>query len=110
MRKGKNSHALVEQLSSVTTLNEEETGLVRRLETYLLWAGRYTVPWKLETYVDHSLEFREALMGSDLNTVEGLYRRLFSLVEVERTAERSAALEKATQGLERSESLGSSQA
>jgi hypothetical protein len=41
VRKGKKSHALMEQLSSVTTLNEEEIGLVRRLETYLLWAGRY---------------------------------------------------------------------
>jgi hypothetical protein len=51
------------------------------------------VPWKLETYVDQSLEFREALMGSDLNTAEGLYRRLLSLVQLEATAEGSAALE-----------------
>ena len=64
-----NSHALVEQLSSVTTLNEEEIGFGQaRLETYLARAGRYTVPWKLETYVDESREFREALMGSDLST------------------------------------------
>ena len=109
VRKGKKSHALVEQLSSVTTLNEEELGLVRRLETYLVWAGRYTVPWKLETYVDQSREFREVIMGSDLNTAEGLYRRLLSLVQLERTAEGSAAPERATQSLERSESLGSSQ-
>jgi hypothetical protein len=80
----------VEQLSSVTTLNEEEIGLVRRLETYLVWAGRYTVPWKLETYVDESREFREALMGSDLSTAEGLYKRLLLLVQFEALEGRSA--------------------
>lgn len=92
VRKGKKSHALVEQLSSVTTLNEEEMRLVRRLETYLMWAGRYTVPWKLETYVDQSRKFREVLMGSDLNTAEGLYKRLLSLVQFE-APEGGAALE-----------------
>jgi hypothetical protein len=94
VRKGKKSRALVEQLSSVTTLNEEEIVLVRRLETYLVWAGRYTVPWKLETYVDESREFREVLMGSDLNTAEGLYKRLLLLVQFE-APEGSAALEQA---------------
>jgi hypothetical protein len=93
VRKGKNSHALVKQLSSVTTLTDEEISLVRRLETYLLWAGRYTVPWKLQTYVDDSREFRESIQGSDLNTAEGLYRRLLSLVQSEATAEGSAALQ-----------------
>jgi hypothetical protein len=99
VRKGKKSHALVEQLSSVTTLNEEEMRLVRRLETYLMWAGRYTVPWKLETYVDQSREFREVLMGSDLNTAEGLYKRLLSLVQSE-APEEGGALEQAA-GIEK---------
>ena len=67
--------------------------MVRRLETYLVWAGHYTVPWKLETYVDHSLEFREALMGSDLNTAEALYSRLLALVQLEAATEGRAALE-----------------
>jgi hypothetical protein len=91
--KGKTSHALVKQLSSVTTLTDEEIRLLKRLETYLLWAGRYTVPWKLETYVDASQEFHESIQGSDLNTATGLYSRLLSLVQSKATAKGSAALE-----------------
>ncbi len=87
VRKGKNPHALVKQLSSVTTLTDEEISLVRRLETYLLWVGRYTVPWELQTYVDASQEFRESIQGSDLSTATGLYRRLLSLVQSEATVE-----------------------
>jgi len=87
----KKAHALVQQLSSITTLTEEEIGLVRRLETSLLWAGRYPVPWTLQTYVDDSLQLRELVKSSDLDTAEGLYKRLRSLVQSEPTAE--AALE-----------------
>jgi hypothetical protein len=91
--KGKNSHGLVKQLSSVTTLTDEEMHLVKRLETYLLWAGRYTVPWKLQAYVDASREFEESIRGSDLNTAHGLYRRLLSLVQPDATAKGRVALE-----------------
>jgi hypothetical protein len=91
VRRGGNSHALVKQLSNITKLSEEELRLVKRLETYLLWAGRYTVPWTLDAYADASEQFLESLKGSDFNTATDVYKRVLLLVESQLAAKMVSA-------------------
>jgi hypothetical protein len=64
----------------VTDLSNEERMLIERLETYLLWAGRYPVPLKADTYARDTREHREMLSGSDWNTAQRLFNKLRSLI------------------------------
>ena len=72
----KGGHALFKHLSSVATLADDEQYLVKRLETYLQWAGRYPVPKRSGDYVDAVEKFLCAFKGSDLDVATGLFARL----------------------------------
>jgi len=72
----KGGHALVKHITSITTLDADEANLVERLETYLIWAGRYVVPKEAAMYNDAIRDFRISIMGSDLATAERLFARI----------------------------------
>jgi hypothetical protein len=74
VRKG--GHGLANHIGSITTLNEDESNLVRRLETYLVWAGRYIVPKRAPDYDSDVQCFRVGLMSSDLTTSQRLFDRI----------------------------------
>jgi hypothetical protein len=69
-------HSLLKQLSEVTDLTSEEKRLVDRLQTFLLWAGRYVVPKKVPQFVRDVRELRQSFLTSDWDTVTGLFNRL----------------------------------
>lgn len=74
----KGGHALFKHLSGVATPNfsDEEQYLVKRLETYLSWAGRYPVPKKSGDYVNAVEKFLCAFNSSDLDVATALFARL----------------------------------
>lgn len=45
-------HGIVSLAKVVTHLNAEEENLLKRLEIYSVWAGRYTTPTNLERYIE----------------------------------------------------------
>jgi len=78
--KDRGGHALLRHTSSLTELTDEEAQLVERLETYLIWAGRYAVPLNVQAYIGASEKFLQSLRGSDFQTAIGLFGRLERLV------------------------------
>jgi hypothetical protein len=89
----KGGHALFKHLSGVATpnLSEEEKYLVKRLETYLSWAGRYPVPKKSGDYVNAVEKFLCGFNSSDLDVATRLFARLEEklLAEAAKTADRA---------------------
>ena len=81
--RGKRSHQLVRHLSEVVVLTDEERNFVMRLETYLVWAGRYTVPWEFEAFAEASSRMLEGLHSGDFQTASGLYCRVGAEIGVE---------------------------
>ena len=85
----KGGHGLTQQITSLTALDGDEANLLDRLETYLVWAGRYVVPKDVRTYDEALRQGRIALMDSDLGTAERLFGRLEHLIANGRTGQRS---------------------
>ena len=85
----KGGHALAKHIESVTRLDEDEANLIERLETYLIWAGRYIVPKDAAVYHDALKQFRIVVMGSDLHTAERLFGRLEQKLKADVAAHRT---------------------
>jgi hypothetical protein len=72
----KGGHALKNDLSKLAVLSDAEGNLIDRLEVYLLWAGRYLVPLKADSYVETVRKESRTWRGTDLETGDGLFDRL----------------------------------
>ncbi len=79
----KGGHGLAKHIASITPLNEDETSLVKRLETYLIWAGRYVVPSSRQIMKMPFENFESLSCGSDWTTAERLFLRSAKAVENE---------------------------
>jgi hypothetical protein len=49
-KKHRGGHGISSLISLATSINGEERDLLRRLEEYTVWAGRYPIPLKAEIY------------------------------------------------------------
>jgi hypothetical protein len=76
--KADSGHGISTFAAMFTTLSEPESDLLQRLQEYLLWAGRYTIPTKSARYVEkfHLLSLRK---GNRL-LVSTLFERLSAIL------------------------------
>jgi hypothetical protein len=71
---GATKHSMSNYVRSLTSVSDAEFDLLRRLEEYLVWAGRYVVPMSAERYANQR-ELR-CLRTDDPNTISVLFERL----------------------------------
>ena len=69
-------HSLSEYASTVK-LSPEKTHLLRRLEEFIVWAGRYNIPRDADTYIESFLpENLKTLYSTDFALVDELFGEL----------------------------------
>lgn len=76
--KADSGHGISTFAASFTTLSDSESELLQRLQEYLLWAGRYTIPTKPARYVAnfHLLRLRRG----DRLIISTLFERLSTVL------------------------------
>lgn len=76
--KADNGHGISAFAAMFTTLSEPESDLLQRLQEYLVWAGRYTIPMKSARYVAnfHLLSLRRG----DRLLISTLFERLSAIL------------------------------
>ena len=67
-------HSLLKQVLDIISLTDEEENIVNRLQTFLLWAGRYVVPKNVTQFARDQL--RQSVFTSDWDTATGLFNKL----------------------------------
>jgi hypothetical protein len=72
----KGGHNLVSAVEEFISINDDERGLLRRLETYSVWAGRYLIPKKADHYEDAVRFGLRTIRSSDWNVSQLLFGRL----------------------------------
>jgi len=82
-------HDLIEAVPEFVQINDEERDLLRRLETYLRWAGKYVIPKRSDEYVDAVENRRRTVKSRDWELANELFSRLKA--ELQMLAEASAA-------------------
>ena len=77
----KSGHGLLELAkSALPEISESEERVIRKLEEYVMWAGKYSVPLKAETLYDRNVKTLLRLTYySDSEVLETLYNRIVSL-------------------------------
>lgn len=80
----KSGHGLVELANRVLPkLSEAELGLFRKLEEYVMWAGKYSVPLKAEHLYDRDVLSRLRLTHyGESDVLQNLYDKLVRLASV----------------------------
>ena len=63
---------------NILDLTDEELKILKKLETYIIWAGRYPLPKKLNMFIDE----RDRLVydSNDYNTINNLFDKIKSLL------------------------------
>jgi hypothetical protein len=61
-------------------LSDAERHLLVRLGESILWAGRYPIPLRAETYHQSQVESRVSLISTDFDVADGLFTRLDDLL------------------------------
>jgi hypothetical protein len=72
----KGGHDLVNTVPEFVTITEAERDLLRRLETYLRWAGRYSIPKKVNHYIGAVQSRSRKIRSSDWDVSCQLFARL----------------------------------
>ena len=74
----KNGHGLLDLANSVLPeISESEEGIIRKLEEYVMWAGKYSVPLKAETLSNSDVKTLLRLTYySDSEVLETLYNKI----------------------------------
>jgi hypothetical protein len=71
-------HGISTFAAAVTTLSDAECDLLQRLQEYLVWAGRYSIPTRPTRYASkHRLR---KLRASDPSVISGLFEKLSSIL------------------------------
>lgn len=71
-------HGISTFASSVTTLSDAERDLLQRLQEYLVWAGRYTIPTSPARY--ESKHLLQTLRASDPPIISALFEKLSAIL------------------------------
>ena len=78
---GNNGHQISEIADkNISILTDEERSIIKKLETYIVWAGRFHLPRKLKQFTDE----RGSLFycSNDYDTINKLYEKTKALLEL----------------------------
>jgi len=81
---GRGGHGISEGAKTVTNISNAEYDLLRRLEEYLIWAGRYPMPLKSKAFYDSQTPENLRSFGwTDFKLIDSLYDRLAEILDNE---------------------------
>jgi hypothetical protein len=83
--KGWQTHEIALLVRALIPLTEDEEYLLRRFETYVQWAGRYSVPWEFPEF-ERSKHPRNmhVLSSGDKHRASQLFEKLLRIFEEEK--------------------------
>lgn len=81
-------HGLSTLAPRYVSLSSDELDLLQRLEEYIVWAGRYSIPNNSTTFIKaHEPESRQTIKPStDRQLIDGLFTRLCQTLREDRAA------------------------
>jgi hypothetical protein len=74
-------HGITDGIRRHLTLTREETLLVRRVEEYLFWAGRYPVPVKIGDYRTAEKKLLRTFNSDDPEVLDSLINKLIEILQ-----------------------------
>jgi hypothetical protein len=80
---GRKGHGIAEGAEKIIGLTAAESQLLKRIEEYLLWAGRYPLPIKSGMFFNSEVQELRTYMSSDRNSINELFERLVQVLEQE---------------------------
>lgn len=80
-RKG---HGIAEGAKGIISLNAQELKLLKRIEEYLFWAGRYPLPLKFGIYFNSETQELRSYRSDDPASVDRIFEKLVTVLEQER--------------------------
>ena len=81
---GRGGHGIADGARKIISLSSSEFRLLKRVEEYLFWAGRYPLPLKSNIY--HNSETQQLRSGrsDDPELIDALFGKLVEILEQER--------------------------
>lgn len=76
-------HGIATAVSDVIPVSAVERNLLKRLEEYLIWAGRYPLPLQFGQYLNSEKQQLRRFMSSDPVTVNHLFEKVSQKLECE---------------------------
>jgi hypothetical protein len=77
----KEGHGIVQMAKAATTLTPDELSLLERLETYLVWAGRYQLPTTSDAF--YKSQGRVSITVTDPVVLDQLFEKLEQILQCE---------------------------
>ena len=77
----KGGHGIVQMARAATTLTPDELSLLERLETYLVWAGRYQLPRTSDAF--YKSQGSVSITVNDPSVIDQLFEKLEQILQSE---------------------------
>lgn len=87
LAKSDGGHGIVKMASGISSLAVREQNLLERLKLYLIWAGRYPLPMKVEKFI--SSQGQVSIRTDDPLQIDQLFNRFAQILSDERQARSS---------------------
>ncbi len=79
--RSKNGHGIVQMANAAATLIGDESNLLERLETYLVWAGRYQLPMTPDAF--YKSQDSVSIVVEDPAVIDRLFEKLEQILQSE---------------------------
>jgi hypothetical protein len=76
-------HGIADGARRILTLTDSQIGLLKRIEEYLVWAGRYPLPLTSDAYKNSEEQQSRSYHSKDRDSINRLFDRLAAVLQQE---------------------------
>jgi hypothetical protein len=76
-------HGIADGARRILTLTDPESDLLKRMEEYLFWAGRYPLPLQFDTYMNSEEQKSRRYQSTDRDLINRLFDKLETVLQQE---------------------------
>jgi hypothetical protein len=80
---GEKGHGIAEGAKRIIELSQQEAKLLARIQEYLIWAGRYPLPLKLNRFLNSEDQNLRSFRTDDPLVIDRLFKRLVEILKNE---------------------------